>query len=336
MVDINYINNGFSDSEFTNPYYTLEKALNEFETEYHTLLEEVALQNDMYSLEYDITGIMTEANKEKKRENSETVLGKIGRMVRTLIKSILDFCDACVQKIKDVVFACKSNEKKMNRLVREHPELSKEKIQVLCDEGGLDFSDFKSFESMDKAFYNLLKLAKDESVGSDTFKGKCEQFKEKVSKERTSLQTAAKVATATTALIGVGTAISKAKSASKEAHASSIELKHQITKEQHELYTELNSLKSHDEVEKEGKFRLLLDMWYLKNGYKSKVVGNRVSKVTRLSKSIASALDKIVGSSFGRFVGGDVHGNFKKDMKDRFKDTKKYYKDKERKSSRRK
>lgn len=336
MVDINYINNGFSDSEFTNPYYTLEKALNEFETEYHTLLEEVALQNDMYSLEYDVTGIMTEANKEKKKDNTETVLGKIGRMVRTLIKSILDFCDSCVQKIKDLVFACKSNEKKMNRLVREHPELSKEKIQILCDEGGLDFSDFKSFESMDKAFYNLLKLAKDDSVGSDTFKGKCEQFKEKVSKERTSLQTAAKVATAATTLIGVGTAISKAKSASKEAHASSVELKHQITKEQHEIYTELNSLKGHDKVEKEGKFSLLLDMWYLKNGYKSKVIGKRVSKVTRLSKSIAGALDKIVGSSFGRFVGGDVHGNFKDDMKDRFKDTKKYYKDKERKSGRRK
>ena len=331
MVDINYINNGFSDSEFTNPYYTLEKAFNKFEIEYHTLLEEAALQNDMDSLEFDITGIMTEANKEKKKSNNETVLGKIGRMVRTLIKRILDFCDTCVQKIKDVVFSCKSNEKKMNRLVREHPELSKEKIQVLCDEGGLDFSDFKSFADMDKAFYNLLKLAKDDSVGSDTFKGKCERFKETVGRERTTLQTAAKVATATTTLIGVGTAISKAKTASKEAHASSVELKHQIIKEQHEIYTELNALKGHDDVEKEGKFRLLLDMWYLKNGYKSKVVANNVSKVTKLSKSIAGALDKIVGSSLGRFVGGDVHGNFKNDMKQNFKDTKKYYKDKEKK-----
>lgn len=336
MVDINYINYGFNDSEFTNPYYALERALHEFETGYHMLLEENALEDNIYSLEYDIIGVMTESDKEKKRNSNDTLLGKIGRMVRTLIKRILDFCDACAQKIKDVVFSCKSNEKKMNRLIREHPELSKEKIQVLCDEGGLDFSDFKSFADMDKAFYNLLKLAKDDSVGSDTFKGKCERFKETVGRERTTLQTAAKVATATTTLIGVGTAISKAKTASKEAHANSVELKHQITKEQHEIYTQLNALKGHDDVEKEGKFRLLLDMWYLKNGHESKVIGNHVSKVTKLSKSIAGALDKLVGSSLGRFIGGDVHGNFKDDMKKNFKNTKKYYKDKERKSEKNK
>lgn len=312
MIDIQYINNGFMESKFSNPVYLFEKEMEQIGNELMNIQEEYMDAISPFTLESEITGIMTEANKEKINEEKSNVLAKLGKLIKTIVKKILELADKLIDKIKNLSFSLKSNEKKMDQLIKQHPELSKEKIQILCEKGGLDFSDLKSFSSMDKAFNELKNAAKNDSIDEKSFRGKYEKFASDVRNERTGLQTAAKVAGAATVVIGLYTAVKKAKEGMAKADMEVRKMKKEAQAEESEIYRELSK---EGKFKSMGKYQLLLNAYRLKNSKKAQVLGENVSLITKLANKIAEVADKATSTNASKAVFGDVSGNFKKNKR---------------------
>ena len=56
---------------------------------------------------------------------------KIGEQIIAISKKFIELIDKAISKVKDYIFSTKDNEKKLNALIKSHPELAKEKIQIL-------------------------------------------------------------------------------------------------------------------------------------------------------------------------------------------------------------
>ena len=172
MISAAYINNGCVDSFF-------EKAFEQYDKEVFSLMHdannsyvELRINTDLIMLESEIMGELENSQTTILEAEGQNFVKKIGQTIISLFESFVKFVDSIVQKVKDFNFRLKSNEKKMNSLVKNHPELTKEKIQLLADEGGLDFSDFKSLAELDKEFFQIVEMSKKADVKPDSLKGR--------------------------------------------------------------------------------------------------------------------------------------------------------------------
>lgn len=328
MIDINYILQGNCNTYNPSPYYLLESALIDFENEIDYYYNEYCTNVSPLYLESEITGVLTVEKQENIGKEKTNILAKIGQAVKSIIKKIHDFCDSCMNKVKDLVFSFKSSEKKMNKLIKEHPELSKEKIQFLCDEGGLDFNDFKSFSQMDKAFDELLEAAKDPKVDEKSMKGKFNKFKKKVDNDKSSLQSAAKVAGAATTVIGLYTTVKLIKKAQKDSAEASAKMRKQNDIDKKNIDDIMKKVSNDDQYKNMGKMTYVLNAYRIKSGHQSKVLNDHVSIVSKMSNMFASAIDKMASTGSAKAIFGDVNQNYKKDIenaKNRLNDGMTYY-----------
>jgi len=318
MVDINYILQGNCNTYNPSACLLLESALMNFENEVNSYYDEYCTNVSPLYLESDITGILTEKKQEEASKEKTNVLAKIGQAVKAIVKKIRDFCDSCMNKVKDMMFSIKSSEKKMNKLIKEHPELSKEKIQFLCDEGGLDFNDFKSFAQMDKAFDELLAAAKDPKVDEKSMKGKFNKFKKKVDGDKTTLQTAAKVAGAATTVIGLYSAVKAIKKTQKDTAEASAKMRKQCDIDKQAVNTLMQEVYKNEGKENDfnamGKMTYVLNAYRIKSGHQSKVLNSHVSIVSKMANMFAGAVDKLTNTGASKAVLGDVNTNYRKDI----------------------
>ncbi len=316
MIDINYILQGNCNTYNPSPYYLLESALIDFENEIDYYYNEYCTNVSPLYLESEITGVLTVEKQENIGKEKTNILAKIGQAVKSIIKKIHDFCDSCMNKVKDLVFSFKSSEKKMNKLIKEHPELSKEKIQFLCDEGGLDFSDFKSFSQMDKAFDELLEAAKDPKVDEKSMKGKFNKFKKKVDNDKSSLQSAAKVAGAATTVIGLYTAVKLIKKTQKDSAEASAKMRKQCDIDKQSINTLMQEIYrgEEDEFNNMGKMTYVLNAYRIKSGHQSKVLNDHVSIVSKMANMFTKAVDKITNTGASKAILGDVNKNYRSDI----------------------
>lgn len=318
MIDINYILQGNCNTYNPSPYYLLESALIDFGNEIDYYYNEYCTNVSPLYLESEITGVLTVEKQENIGKEKTNILAKIGQAVKSIIKKIHDFCDSCMNKVKDLVFSFKSSEKKMNKLIKEHPELSKEKIQFLCDEGGLDFNDFKSFSQMDKAFDELLEAAKDPKVDEKSMKGKFNKFKKKVDNDKSSLQTAAKVAGAATTVIGLYTTVKLIKKAQKDSAEASAKMRKQCDIDKQSINTLMQEIYTKKDKENDfnsmGKMTYVLNAYRIKSGHQSKVLNNHVSIVSKMANMFTKAVDKITNTGASKAILGDVNTNYRKDI----------------------
>ena len=330
MLDINYILHGNMNTYNPSMYILLEESFNQFDRDIRDAVNDYTMSVSPFYLESDIIGIMTEANKEGVRKEKKNIFARIGEAVRNIVKKIREFCDKCINKVKDITFSMKSSEKKMNRLIKEHPELTKEKIQFLCDEGGIDFSDFKSFKEMDAAFYQLVQAAKDPKVDENTMKGKFEKFKKKVKNDDSTIQTVAKVAGAVGGVISLFTAIKLISKTKKDSVEASARLRKQNDLDKKNIDDMMKQAYSgrEDEYNNMGKMTYVLNAYRIKSGHQSKVLNEHVGIVSKMANMFASAVDKLTSSGASKAILGDVNQNYKEDIKNaksRLSSNMKYY-----------
>ena len=57
---------------------------------------------------------------------------KLGAQIVAMFKKFIELIDRAINKVKDFIFSTRDNEKKLNALIKKHPELAKEKIQIMC------------------------------------------------------------------------------------------------------------------------------------------------------------------------------------------------------------
>ena len=330
MIDINYILHGNVNSYNPSMYILLEESFIQFDQEVQDAIDNYKMNVSPFYLESEIVGVMTESDEKGIKKEKKNIFGRIGEAVRNIVKKIREFCDKCINKVKDITFSMKSSEKKMNRLVKEHPELSREKIQFLCDEGGIDFNDFKSFKEMDNAFYQLVQAAKDPKVDEKSMKGKFEKFKKKVKNDDSAIQTVAKVAGAAGAIISLFTAIKLIKKTKQDSAEASARLRKQNDIDKKNIDEMMK--KAYDGRDEEftnmGKMTYVLNAYRIKSGHQSKVLNDHVGIVSKMTNMFASAIDKLASTGPAKAIFGDVNQNYKEDIenaKDRLNSIKKYY-----------
>lgn len=201
MISISYVNTGHEDLYLTDPFIKCEKAIDDIVNESNKSINAFL---DSFNLE------VTEATIEDREINSEiyteatNVFEKIGNAIIAIFKKFSEFIDRISDKIKNASFKKKSDIEKMEALIKEHPELSDD-IIAKFNNGDLVLSDAKSLKEVEGLYDELIRMAKDSKVDSNTFKGKVNAFKKKLKESDQSA--IVKGAKSAAAVISAGTAI---------------------------------------------------------------------------------------------------------------------------------
>lgn len=291
-ISVNYINRGsdllFNDDvniyeSFCDKYIDeVDKAM----VEYKIACSDDGIFDTLTFMEADETN-----SSDKKEKAKKSVIEKIGAALIAMGKKFSELVQKAIQKVKDLFFKFKSNEKKMNELVKSHPELTKEKIQLLCSEGELDFDMIKSMSQLQKEFDAIMKMSEEADYKPGSMRAKWEKAKRKwFDTQDGKLIKAGKIAAGAAAVIGLAVAIKEIKPKFSKANTNFV----QAEKENSEAIA-----KAYDNLKKNG---------YLKNvgfhqeklmirkemqGFHAKAIGMTTSLLSKLEMSIAKVLDKI-------------------------------------------
>lgn len=290
-ISVNYINRGsdllFNDDvniyeSFCDKYIDeVDKAM----VEYKIACSDDGIFDTLTFMEADET-----SSSDKKEKAKKSVIEKIGAALIAMGKKFSELVQKAIQKVKDLFFKFKSNEKKMNELVKSHPELTKEKIQLLCSEGELDFDMIKSMSQLQKEFDAIMKMSEEADYKPGSMRAKWEKAKRKwFDTQDGKLIKAGKIAAGAAAVIALAVAIKEIKPKFSKANTNFV----QAEKENREAIA-----KAYDNLKKNG---------YLKNvgfhqeklmirkemqGLHAKAIGRTTSLLSKLEMSIAKALDK--------------------------------------------
>ena len=313
MISAAYINNGCVDSFFEKAFEQYDKEVFSLMNEANNSYVELRSKTDLIMLESEIMGELENSQTTILEAEGQSFVKKIGQTIISLFESFVKFVDSIVQKIKDFNFRLKSNEKKMNSLVKNHPELTKEKIQLLADEGGLDFSDFKSLAELDKEFFKIVEMSKKADVSPDSLKGKWEAAKKKLNMQDSTVKTVATVATTATAVISLALAIKKFKGDVAKSQYNVIDSKDDIRRAKATAYDAIK--KDNPDSGNWGKANVLLGIYRELQGKHQKAIQNDASVLNKMSNAIASAIDKALDSAAAKSVLGDTKHSIHADLK---------------------
>ena len=316
MISISYIQNGYEESFYHDPFSVYQRYSDTCFDNIQESYREFHVNTASIYLESDIMGSISEKQELYLEEETSNVFSKIGKSIMDIARKFGELCDKLIEKIKSISFSMKSNEKKLDQLLKQHPELSREKVKVLISEGELELSDMKSLAELDKEFYKLMDLAKSKNVDPNTFRGKCKAFEEKIKSGDSKLLTAAKVATAVTTL---ALFLPKLKQTIGNANKDCKELKEKNRKRQAKLYEELERAskegKTDVKVENMGKFQTLLAMNRLLSNKEAQLLKKNQGIIDKAKTNIASVLDKFFDKDNAKKVFGNVNDNFRSNMK---------------------
>ena len=313
MISAAYINNGCVDSFFEKAFEQYENDVNSLMSEAKKSYVDLRSNTDLIMLESEIMGELDNSQTAILEAEGQSFVKKLGQTLISLFESFVKFVDSIVQKVKDFNFSLKSNEKKMNALVKNHPELAKEKIQLLADEGGLDFSDFKSLADLDKEFFQIVEMSKKADIDPDSLKGKWEAAKKKLNMQDSTVKTVAGVASAATATIGLALAIKKFKGDVAKSQKDAITSKETIRRAKAAAYDAIKE--DNHESENWGKANVLLGIYRELQGKHQKAIQNDASILNKMSNVIASAIDKALDSAAGKAVLGNTKETIHADLK---------------------
>ena len=313
MISAAYINNGCVDSFFEKAFEQYDKEVFSLMNEANKSYVELRINTDLIMLESEIMGELENSQTTILEAEGQNFIKKIGQTLISLFESFVKFVDSIVEKLKDFNFRLKSNEKKMNSLVKNHPELTKEKIQLLADEGGLDFSDFKSLAELDKEFFKIVEMSKKADVKPDSLKGKWEAAKKKLNMQDSTVKTVATVASAATAVISLAVAIKKFKGDVAKSQYNVIDSKDDIRSAKATAYDDIT--KDNPDSGNWGKANVLLGIYRELQGKHQKAMQNDASVLNKMSNAIASAIDKALDSSAAKSVLGDTKHSIHADLK---------------------
>lgn len=312
MISAAYINNGCVDSFFEKAFEQYENDVNSLISEARKSYVDLRSNTDLIMLESEIMGELDNSQIAILEAEGQSFVKKLGQTLISLFESFVKFVDSIVQKVKDFNFSLKSNEKKMNALVKNHPELAKEKIQLLADEGGLDFSDFKSLADLDKEFFQIVEMSKKADIDPDSLKGKWEAAKKKLNMQDSTVKTVAGVASAATATIGLALAIKKFKGDVAKSQKDAITSKETIRRAKAAAFAAISQ--DNPDSDNWGKANVLLGIYRELQGKHQKAIQNDASVLNKMSNAIASAIDKALDSAAGKSILGNTKDSIHADL----------------------
>ena len=237
MIRIDYINGDYSLESYMlfRPYKTyLETCLDDLKPAYSRFLSAY----DRFDLEYTVMESVSDDTLFIYESEKKSFLQQVGEKILELRDKFIELVNKIIDKIKTASFNNKSNVQKLEKLIKDHPELKNETIAAFND-GTLNLTNIKSFKELDDSIDTILKMAKKGDIDPDSLQGKWEAAKKKFEENRDKIQ---KTAVAGTAVIGLGLAIATLSSKRKEAVVNNQKFGDEIRKKNVEAYNVINGL----------------------------------------------------------------------------------------------
>lgn len=314
LIGTSLLNNKITDYTYGNDFYDyfnyLESCLNDVDSSYidYQIAENLVMTEST---------VMGEVNQEKTiylEATQKSLIEKIGAAIIEMGKKFAEMINKCIEKLKDLTFKFKNNEKKMNILLKEHPELAKEKIQILCDNGGLDFSDMKSISEMNRTFNEIVKMSKDKDVDGNTLKGKWKKAMDKIyGPNDSTLDKVSKTIGVTAAAVTLGITLKTAVSKIAKSKSELDRIKSEDRKMTEDIYRRLR-----DEGiinDNTGKATALLYINRERQGKIANICKENMSVIDKAQEKIANILDKASNMKAVSKIAGNQKANFHNNMK---------------------
>lgn len=202
MIRMDYINDTytFESDDILRPY---SKYLNSCLDDMEPVFSEYSLVCDKIDLELMMMESVSETTMMIYEDAKKSFLQRVGEKILELRDKFMEFVNKMIDKIKTFSFNHKSNEQKLQKLLKEHPEFKNDTLMAVR-EGTLNLNNIKSFKELNDNFDEILRLAKKGDIDPDSLRGKIEAAKEKHEKK---LKKAAEIAGAATAIITAGVAL---------------------------------------------------------------------------------------------------------------------------------
>lgn len=317
LIGTSLLNNKITDytyytygNDFYDYFNYLESCLNDVDSSYidYQIAENLVMTEST---------VMGEVNQEKTiylEATQKSLIEKIGAAIIEMGKKFAEMINKCIEKLKDLTFKFKNNEKKMNILLKEHPELAKEKIQILCDNGGLDFSDMKSISEMNRTFNEIVKMSKDKDVDGNTLKGKWKKAMDKIyGPNDSTLDKVSKTIGVTAAAVTLGITLKTAVSKIAKSKSELDRIKSEDRKMSEDIYRRLR-----DEGiinDNTGKATALLYINRERQGKIANICKENMSVIDKAQEKIANILDKASNMKAVSKIAGNQKANFHNNMK---------------------
>jgi ABC-type taurine transport system substrate-binding protein len=316
VISANYIFNGATNEMLSDDFVACEKfldtSLNEFDIEYlnyqthvNTLTLECSIMNTVMD---DETKLLIE-------DANSNIVSKLGEKLIEMGKKFIEYIEKKINEIKDKFFKYKNNEKKLAELIKKHPEMGKEKIKLMCDEGALDFSDMKSLAEMDREFMKIVKLAKEGEEDPDTLRAKWNNVKKKWISDDDKVTQITKVAGAATAVI---TLVVLVKTFGPKIAESRKKMQEEKLDQQRTNAEIMQALESSGFKKNQGYFTTILAMNRERQGKHMQAIGEHLNAINKLENMLASAADKVAGTKgINKMEGIQKNNAYIKDMLDK-------------------
>lgn len=247
MIRMNYINDTYA-FESDNIVRSYNKYLDSCLDDMEPVFSEYSLICDKIDLELMMMESTSEENMIIYEEAKKSFLQKVGEKILELRDKFIEFVDKMIDKIKTFTFNHSSNEQKLKKLLKEHPEFKNDTLMAVR-EGTLNLNNIRSFKELNDDFDKIMDMIKKGNVDPNSLKGKIDAAIEKHEKK---LKKAAEIAGATTAVITAAVALATITGKIADNKKKAIEFKDCERKWDKEAYDTLFSIKTTD-VSTEGK-----------------------------------------------------------------------------------
>lgn len=319
MISISFINNEYEELIASNPFLSLEKAIDTVSNEIDNTIDDFFREYDKYTVE---SSILEEVDHEKEiyfEAGKTNIFEKIGNSVMEIFRKFQNLIKSVIEKIKNIGFKNKSNEEKMKSLLDYYKKNEPEKYKSLKDDvvvafknGELNPIDMKSVKEMNDAYEEILRLSKQKDVKPDSLKAKFEAMKKKFS-DTVDKGTVAKTAGAVTAIIGAGLAIATFRSKLANSNKTISECNKIIAEDNAKFLKTLNEMKTANPEfasEELSKAQIMKNVHYWTIGEVSKCITKEKSTINTFDHKITQWIAKHMKKESKQFL-DDSEKNYK-------------------------
>lgn len=292
MIRMNYINDTYA-FESDNIVRSYNKYLDSCLDDMEPVFSEYSLICDKIDLELMMMESTSEENMIIYEEAKKSFLQKVGEKILELRDKFIEFVDKMIDKIKTFTFNHSSNEQKLKKLLKEHPEFKNDTLMAVR-EGTLNLNNIKSLKDLDDNFNEIIKLAKKDNIDPDSLQGKIEAFKEKYNAK---IERIEKAAETTTVIITASLAVMTFGPKIAEALKNADECKKKRNNYYLNAYKELqNGIKDNNGNEYKitndtGKYQAITSLNRWIDGEYAKILGKNLNVIDLIRNSIDKFLD---------------------------------------------
>lgn len=285
MISREFIQNGFRNLYIPEPTVEFNLTLENAEKEYNDIFYSFTSKEEYNEfLEF----FDEDRDESVYTEGVADVVRGLGEFIKKIFKALRDFIQKIVDKIRDFGFSLKSTEKKVDALLKAHPEIKNEE---LCKLPNLRFEDMRSLSQLESEYTKCMNMLETGKYPPKSIRGRWEKAKKTFQEDEKKL-TIVKVAGVVGAVVTIATAIPLIK---KQIISSSEASRKYNTEKAERTATRVASNIMTATVDSDvGHLRANSNLWFDANNFKSRqdVVREISSDYVTLNQSHFTGITK--------------------------------------------